>query len=256
MLNKKPKVSVCIPNYNNGQFIGEAIQSVLNQSYGDFELIIVDNCSTDNSVTEINRFSDPRIKIYKNDKNIGFLKNWNKCISLVNGEYVSLLHSDDKYEPDMIKREVEIFDSNPNVGLVFSPVKQIDSKGDCIGYSKSPFNSTRVIKGDDFFKELIMENHVPTPSVMVRKECYDILGSFDEYVGPPCDWEMWLRVSLYYDVAFISEPLAHYRIHSGCGTFEVCSDLSWNISQYNLLEKTFSTIPIDKKDLYSSNQKA
>lgn len=260
MVENNPKVSVCIPNYNGSQYIENAIQSVLNQSYTNFELIIVDNCSTDNSIEVINKFSDPRIKIYRNPTNIGMVKNWNKCISLASGEYLCLLSHDDVLEKDMLMKESKVLDLNPNVGFVFSLVKFINSKGEILNRSTLFFNTQHIsiMKGETFFKKNVCENMVFMPSVMVRKECYRTLGNFDETTSYTCDWEMWLRISLHYDVAFIPEPLAYYRSHPTSLTNVVINSdgFLWPMAEYNTLKKVFSIIPPDKKYLFSLKSKS
>src|SRR6187551_3097335 len=106
-----PKVSVLIPTYNSAPFLDDAIRSVLDQTFTDFELIIVDNCSTDNSKAVISQYlSDDRIKFYVNEKNIGSNGNFNKCFSLANGEYVKCLCSDDKLHPELLHRFVAIME--------------------------------------------------------------------------------------------------------------------------------------------------
>jgi len=253
------KVSVCIPNYNGAQYIGEAIQSVLNQSYKDFELIISDNCSTDNSIDVVNKFIDHRIKIYRNSSNIGMVSNWNKCISLASGDYICLLSHDDILEKDILRKEVEILDSNPNVGFVFTSAKIINSRGEVLGQIIPVFStqSILIMKGEAFFREFIVGNKVSLCTIMFRKECFNTLGNFDENTSYACDWEMCLRISLYYDVAFISEQLAYYRTHSTNTSNEEGVDIFlWPMAKYNTLKKVFSMLPPNKKELLKIKPKA
>ena len=97
------KVSICIPSYNCGAFVGKTIQSVLGQTYQDFEIIIVDDCSTDNSEEVVRSFKDPRIRFFKNEKNLGMVPNTNKALKLARGELIGILHPDDYYDPKMIE---------------------------------------------------------------------------------------------------------------------------------------------------------
>ena len=258
MPTEEPKVSICIPNYNYGRFIGDAIQSALEQTYKNFELIIVDNCSTDNSEEVIKSFSDPRIRYCKNDRNIGLIRNWNRCLSLARGEYITLLHADDKITPNSIEKRVEILDRNPTVGLVYASCIFIDSKGAVTGEIHPYDRDYNVIRGEDEFKKLVLGNHITTPTIMVRKKCYEALGSFsEEYLY--MDWEMWLRITLNYDVSFISEPLGYSRLHDASATNSYLLNRKMNIArmdQYKIFKTIFSNLPPDKKYLSSFEQVA
>lgn len=257
MPTEKPKVSICIPNYNYSHFIGEAIQCALEQTYKNFELIIVDNCSTDNSEEVIKRFSDPRIRFYKNDRNIGLTRNWNRCLSLARGEYITLLHADDKITPNSIEKRVEILDRNPTVGLVYASCIYIDGKGAVTG-EFHPYDKDCIMRGEDEFKRLVLGNHFTTPTIMVRKKCYEALGDFyEEYLY--MDWEKWLRITLNYDVSFIYEPLGYSRLHDASATNSYLLNKRMNFAimdQYRMFKMIFSNLPPDKKYLSSFEQEA
>lgn len=249
MTHRIPKVSVCIPNYNYDRFIGQAIQSVLDQTFTDFELVIVDDASIDNSVPVIKFFSDERIKFYQNEKNIGRVKNINKCFSLASGEYVTLLPSDDIYLPTSFEKRVNILDSNSEVGLVYSSAGIIDENGVVIR-EHHPFSRDYIINGEEEFKRLIFANHIPVLTAMVRRECYTTLGLFNEAVTGGADREMWLRISLNnYDVAFIAEVLAYDRKHSGnVSTYHSLTNLR-GMNTYRVVKTVFSNLPEEKKHL-------
>src|SRR3972149_3665070 len=108
-----PKVSVCIPSYNHARYIGASIESVLAQSFEDWELVIVDNFSTDDTQAVVKSFRDPRIRSYASDRNVGLVRNWNRCVSLARGEYVGILPADDIYLPRMLERSVGRLDAHP-----------------------------------------------------------------------------------------------------------------------------------------------
>src|SRR5687767_8430509 len=115
----KPKVSVLIPTYNYAHFLDETIQSVLNQTYSDYELIIVDNKSTDSTVELVGKYlGDPRVRFYQNEKNLGLTGNWNKCLEYATGEYIKFLCADDKFHPEMLAKFVAVMEENPTVSLV------------------------------------------------------------------------------------------------------------------------------------------
>ncbi len=212
-----PTVSVCIPAYNGERFIGEAISSVLNQTFSDWELIICDDCSKDNTAKIVESFNDPRIRFYINLKNIGITANHNLCIELSKGKYIcSVFHQDDVMSKINLDKKVELLDKNNSVGMVHSNIYLIDEEGIIIGGHWAKNNSKDLItNGFAFFKmHLLGTNEVCAPSVMVRKECYEKLGGFDLRLPYTFDYEMWLRIALYYDIAYLSEPLLYYRWHS------------------------------------------
>lgn len=117
----KPKISVLIPTYNYGRFLDETIQSVLSQTYTDFELVVVDNCSTDNTIEVVQPYLvDKRVRFYRNETNIGLVGNWNKCLELAQGEYIKFLCADDKFHPLLLQQFAAVMEQHPQVMLVTS----------------------------------------------------------------------------------------------------------------------------------------
>lgn len=120
-MSQFPRVSVLIPTYNSAPFLDEAIQSVLDQTFADFELIINDNNSTDDTEEIAKKYlSDPRVSFYKNPANIGMAGNWNKLLAHAKGEYIKFLMSDDKFHPQLLEKFVPVMDQYPNVSLITS----------------------------------------------------------------------------------------------------------------------------------------
>jgi glycosyltransferase involved in cell wall biosynthesis len=128
-MTTNPKVSVLIPTYNYAHFLDETIQSVLNQTYNDYELIIVDNKSTDDTLEVVDKYlGDRRIHFYQNATNLGLSGNWNKCLEYATGEYIKFLCADDKFHPEMLRKFVSVMDENPTVSLVTCDKESINSK--------------------------------------------------------------------------------------------------------------------------------
>ena len=127
-----PKISVCIPVYNGSNYIAESIESVLAQTYKDFELIVVDNCSTDNTEEIVRNFNDPRLEYFRNKKNLGIVGNHNHCLGVAKGEYICIWHHDDVMLPDNLKFKVQLLDDQPEVGFVHSNIIMIDDKGEVV----------------------------------------------------------------------------------------------------------------------------
>jgi glycosyltransferase involved in cell wall biosynthesis len=121
-----PKVSVIIPSYNHEKYVREAIQSVLEQTYQDFEIVITDDGSRDRTVSIIKSFTDPRIKLFYFPKNRGAAVAVNHCIAEASGEFIALLNSDDAFVPKKLEKQVEFLDKNPKIGAVFSYAQFID----------------------------------------------------------------------------------------------------------------------------------
>ena len=214
-MNIMPKVSVCIPTYNRANYLKESIKSVLNQTLQDFELIICDNASVDNTEEIVLSFKDSRIVYHKNIENVGAFRNINLCLKLAKCDYITIFHDDDIMLPDNLIHKVSFLEENPNISLVCSNVYIIDENGKISGtHWDESIDHNKLTTVSSHFEKLFLEgNPIIFPSVMMRKVCSDFIGEF-EPIGC-CDWEYWMRVSLFYNLAYLKEPLIKYRKHSG-----------------------------------------
>ncbi len=216
--DERPLVSVCIPTYNGGKYLASAMQSVLSQTLNDFELIIVDDCSTDKTELVVRSFNNASIRYIQNPQRLGLVGNWNRCIELAQGKYVCIFHQDDVMLPDNLKEKIAILEANPNVGMVHSNVQQIGEQDELISewWYFQPDPCEPIIQtGSDYFKKLLMGvNIVCCPSVIARRICYEHLGKFDTRLPFTADWEMWLRIVAQHDVAYLPEALIKYRRHA------------------------------------------
>jgi glycosyltransferase involved in cell wall biosynthesis len=209
------KVSIGMPSYNAEAFIGKAIKSVLDQTYKNIELIICDDLSDDNTEGIIRSINDPRIKFIRNEKRLGIAGNFNNCLSRSTGDYFCIFNDDDLMCPDNIEKKVNVLDNNKNVGMVFSFVGVIDKNGRDIDVGWPRFLGADFIKpGREWFNSLLLENNVCTSSALIRKECFDKLGGFDERLSYSCDLEVWMKIALFYDVAYLAQSLAKFRLHA------------------------------------------
>lgn len=213
----KPKVSVNIACYNHGRFIKETIQSVLDQTFQDFEIIICDNGSTDNSLEIINSFKDERIKVHHIDVNQQSTYAGNDCIQRGCGEYVALLCSDDAWEPTKLEKQVKYLDEHPSTGVVFSRVQPFDENSK-YNYSKNNFyyehfnlleNRTRHEWLFDMF--LTCDHSFCCSSACVRRECFIKLGLLDIRAKHIQDFIFWVDVCVHYDVHILDEKLTKMR---------------------------------------------
>lgn len=205
-----PKVSILLPTYNSALFLDEAITSALNQTFTDFELIIVDNCSTDNSYDVIAKYlHDKRVRYYKNETNIGVIGNFNKCLSYASGEYIKLLCSDDKFHPEAIRKFVAVMEQFPNVELVASFYEDF---GMVSRVWDIPL--VHLVKGKTMIEEILYNyNYLGQPTnVMIRKSGLKV-GTFRPEYCWLSDWELWLRILTTGDCYIIPEVLTYAREH-------------------------------------------
>jgi glycosyltransferase involved in cell wall biosynthesis len=211
----KPLISVLIPAYNCAQYLAATIESVLAQSCADFELIVVDNNSADETLAVVSRYSDPRLYYVKYKETVPMGENWDRCLSLAAGKYVCLLHADDQFQPRCLEVESQIMEADPAIGYVYSAVNFIDEK-QAVLQRHSPFPESYVRPGREEFRQSILGNYVFCPSVMVRRECYSRVGGFKPGLKCALDWDMWLRLDLASGkVGYSAELLAAYRVHAG-----------------------------------------
>ena len=210
------KVSVCIDSFNYGRYLPEAIESVLKQSFTNYELIIADDCSTDNSVEIARRYAgeDNRIRLEIAPNNRGMVRNRNACLSLARGEYIKLLHADDFLcSRDALARMVAVLDANHAIGLVASARRIVDEQSRKIEIW-SCFNRERPIAGTTVIRQCLFEqrNLIGGPSAVMFRRALAGRG-FDEAFFVMADLEMWFHLLEQSCFAYIREPLCALRRH-------------------------------------------
>ena len=211
-------VSVCLPTYNGAAFIKEALDSVLGQTYQDFELLIVDDGSTDTTLDIVQSFSDPRIQLHRNPERLGIPANWNRCLELAGGAFVCVFHQDDVMLPDNLERKVQVLSADETVGFVHSGVETLvdESAPDSFADWIEDATDDTVWDGPEYFRTLLLNgNRVCAPTVLARRSALLEQGGFDRDLGFACDYAMWLRLCLRYRVGFLARPLVRYRWHGG-----------------------------------------
>lgn len=208
-------LSVCIPTYNGEAFLREAIQSVLNQSFRNFELLLVDDGSTDATLTIARSFADPRIRVFENAERLGIPGNWNRCLALAQGEFFCLFHQDDVMLPENLARKVAVLTADPTISFVHSAVEflvETDGQSPPTNWVEDAIEDF-VVEGETYFRRLLFGNRICAPSVIVRRDKLLQLGEFDIQLGFACDYAMWLKLCVEGRVAFCSQPLLLYRWH-------------------------------------------
>lgn len=202
-------VTVVTATYNMGRFLPEAVQSVLNQTYPHVHVQIVDDGSTDDTPAICERLAaDPRVSVHR-QANAGQTKAKNKGISLARGGFVAFLDADDLWIPNKLALQMPLFQGHPNVGVVYSNYQAIDADGKTLPKLDIPMYRGRISA------ELLMENFVSFPSAVVRRECLERFGGFDETYDMGIDYELWLRLSAHYDFDYVPDATALYRIWAG-----------------------------------------
>ena len=209
-----PTVSFVVPCYKLAHLLPECVISILNQSYRQFEVLILDDCSPDNTPKVARSFHDSRVKYVRNEKNLGHLQNYNHGIAMARGRYVWLISADDRLrKPFILERYLGIMETNPRVGYACCPAISLDHDVETeLEGSISKRNT--IFSGKKFAKQLLQQgNFVIAASGMVRRECYDKLGAFPLDLPYAGDWFLWCLFALHYDVAYFGEPMVNYRKH-------------------------------------------
>lgn len=223
-MGKTAKLTVCIPCFNEERFIGEAIESVLRQDYRDFLLLVVDDCSTDGTLEAVRRFTDSRIVIHRNRRNLGLYQNQNRCLVLAKTGYVKILCADDILDPTCLAEQAAVLDREPTVALVFGASQVIDSRGKVL--LKRRFSSPGKLEGRELVRTILTSGRNPLgePSgVMFRKSIVDehhLRLRSDEY-RHVADLEFWMQLLEHGDGYYMDRKLFSFRLHPRAGTREL-----------------------------------
>ncbi len=198
-----PKVSVVLPTYNRGYIISRAIESILAQTFQDFELIIVDDGSSDNTERVVRTFTDPRIRYIK-ELHRGGAAARNTGIFIAQGEFIAFQDSDDEWLPEKLARQVEAFrTAGPEIGVVYTGFWKNTKEGTRIYY---PPASVRQKEGN-IYEELLHGNFVTNQAAMVRRECFHQIGGYDESLPGMHELDLWLRMAKRYEFSYIPKGL-------------------------------------------------
>jgi len=204
----KPTVSVVMTCYNYEKYVAQSIESVLSQTYKDFELIIINDGSTDNSEFVINHYRKDKRVHYIIQDNAGQARAKNTGIKSSCGKYIAFLDADDLWEKEKLELQLPPFMKN-ETGVVYSNAIWIDGENREIGrgWGSGYFRP----RSGQVANHLIYDNFIPFSSAIVRKECIDKVGMFDESLKMSIDWDLWLRMSLHYEFDYVDRHLIKYR---------------------------------------------
>lgn len=208
---KQPEVSVIMPVYNTEAFIREAVESILNQTFADFELIIIDDCSTDHTPAIINSYTDPRIRFITKPAHSGLINSLNIGLSLSNGEYIARMDSDDISYPTRLAKQVDFLNSYPDIVLCGTWFHTMQPK-DVVKHPTHP---------DDTKIALLDYCCFSHPTVMFRKSFIDRYKLHFDLLFTSCeDYDMWTKMVCHGKLANLPEPLLAYRLHENQITFK------------------------------------
>ncbi|MDD2365372.1 MAG: glycosyltransferase family 2 protein [Desulfuromonadaceae bacterium] len=246
-------ISVCVPTYNQAKFLHKTIESVISQENVDFEILIIDDCSTDEtfSIAEGYAKIDSRIRVYVNDKNLGMVNNWNRCIELANGEYIKFVFGDDFLNtPDALNKMLSVL-TNEDVVLVATARHVINSDYSLLT-TTSYFDTDIIAKGSDVINLSIYEhnNIIGEPSVVMFRKSLALRG-FNAKYRQIVDLEMWFNLLENGKFAFIAEPLCTFRQHQEQQTSKNAQELA-HIDDYhrlfdNYLKKEYILLSVIQK---------
>lgn len=205
-MKTNPVISVIMPVYNAQTYLHECMNSVLNQTFSDFEFIIIDDCCTDNTASILSSYNDARIKIFKNETNLGLTKSLNRAIELAQGKYIARMDADDICLPARFEKQVQLLEANPQIGLCGT---WYESFGDRAGIARYSTTHHEIVLG------LLYQSQFCHPTVMMRKEILDKHHlRYDTNFTTAQDYELWSRMAHVCEAANVPEVLLRYRFHA------------------------------------------
>ena len=228
-----PSVSVSIPTYNRPVFVEQAIRSCLAQTYQDFEIVVSDNSTNNETESLVQRIGSSKIRYFRNPGNLGSFQNLTLAVERTQGRYVKLLMDDDLMKPRSLERSVAIMESHPRVGVVMSPLDIVDETGHAVTPRFYLIKKMRLlyayrqadacIPGRVILRDFLTRIYpccVPS-GLLYRRECFDQLGLFDPSADFACDVELCMIFATHYDFYFIAEPLNSWRFNTQSDTVQI-----------------------------------
>lgn len=212
-----PLVSICMPAYNVASVVGEALKSVLAQSYPHIEVIVVDDGSSDGTFDVIRSSADGRVRLFRNEKNRGGYQTMNQAMALARGDFIAIYHSDDVYEPIIVENEVSYLQAHPDAGAVFCLDYYIDDDGKVFGGMSLPkeFRGHESLNYMNVFPFLLRHKNtlLRCPTFMTRRDILVTVGPFNaERYDIAADLDMWIRIVRQFPVGILDERLLYYRV--------------------------------------------
>ena len=197
-----------MPVHNGERYLGEAVESILAQTLEDFEFLVIDDGSTDSSVSIIEKRRDPRIRLVRNDGNLGLVASLNRGLELASGKYVARMDADDISAPQRIERQLDFLERNPTVAVLGTNLIRIHPDGTPCDDQPPPYPTGSAYLGWKIFWRCALQH----PTVMMRKDVVRTLGGYQQ-VWLAEDYDLWLRISREHEIDNLREFLLSYRVH-------------------------------------------
>lgn len=245
-----PLVSVCIPTFNRAVFLCDAMNSILAQTFRDFELVVSDNASTDETPEVLARYRDPRLRLHRNGSNLGLVRNFNRCLQLARAPYVVLCCSDDYWAPQLLEQELLLFEQRPGLSYTHAGSVVVDANKSPIG--PNLLNLRPVTAGQEYFRRFLLEdlNGMNFSSVLYRRDRLMEIGGFDERLPHTQDLAVWARLALRGDVGYVAQPLLYFRKHAE--NFHVrWHQMAYLRERFALIEMMFAEWPETRCDEFA-----
>ena len=228
------KVSVVIPSYNARVFLPMTLESVRQQTFDDYEVIVIDDGSTDGTAEWLTQSDYPKLRLLR-QSNQGCSTARNFGIAEAAAEYIAFLDADDLWHPQKLEKQVRCLDENPQAALVNTGITNIDAQGNPV---KGDYLPNAI---DSNWPNILLENPIHSGSVpLVRRSCFEQLGYFDTALKSAEDWDMWIRIAAEFQIADIQEHLVYYRVHSGSKSHRLQFHLDNRVA---VIEKAFRNVP-------------
>ncbi|MGR3294293.1 MAG: glycosyltransferase family 2 protein [Candidatus Scalindua sp.] len=233
------KISVVIPLYNAEKYIGDTLESVLAQTYNVFEIIVVNDGSTDSSLDVVKKYSDVTVISQENQGEAGAR---NKGVVLSKGDFIAFMDHDDLWVPDKLKIQMEYFENNPQVGLVYSQYTS---------FRDGKILRTRPQNGYSgwIFTKLLYKSIIQASTVIVKRECLDVVGPYDEAFAFADEYDMFLRVSKKFQCGFVDKGLTRYRVHDTNSSKNVFLFDKENLGVYKKIYDNFTDLDGKQKKI-------
>ncbi|MDP2181963.1 MAG: glycosyltransferase [Actinomycetota bacterium] len=220
-----PLVTIGIPSYNSARFIEQAVDSALAQTYRQLEVLVIDDVSEDETWSSLLGFSDPRLRILRNDANLGAVGNWNRVLAEAQGEFIKVLHADDFIEPEAIEALV-VSSAEDSAIVLASSRRWIVNEGGCRMGTRGARWPRGRIDGRQAVQDMARtgRNLIGEPSAtLMRTEAARRVGGFDSKAGYCVDLDLWTRMLVQGDLYFCDTPLASYRVSRGQWSVELAA---------------------------------
>lgn len=245
MRSSRPRVSLVVTCYNYGRFLGEALDSLLGQTLADWEAIVIDDASSDDTGEVLARYAgEPRFRVVRHRERIGNIRSYNEGLDVATGRYVGILSADDYLlRRNALERQVAAFEADARVGLVYS-AHSIVQAGSSVRHVV-PWPEDAVRPGAEEFRKLMWGNYVLHSGALLRREVERELGPYETALTHTGDWDMWLRAAARHPVGYIAEPLYAYRIHGSNMFHRGLPPWRQTDQVVTTVERAFADLPAD-----------